>query len=153
MCENTDSSKSWIKEPTGFDAKFCFIHRIGILDFQDTHSLTTTNTHQPTIHKIKEMKRSLMRWQIFSTNWDGTFPPDSRFQTAPTRPYQHSFFAAGRAPQGSTSSTRRSGAEDCAFAAKRFAIVADNERWCCDPAYRLSCEKTGCYGCWKEVVC
>jgi hypothetical protein len=59
----------------------------------------------------------------------------------------------GRRRRKLTSSTRRSGAEDCAFAAKRFAIVTDDEQWRCDPAYRLSCEKTGCYGCGKEGVC
>ena len=45
---NTDSSQSRIKETTGFDTKFRFIHRIGILYFEDTHSLTTAHTHQPT---------------------------------------------------------------------------------------------------------
>lgn len=82
---NTDSPQSRIKETTDFDAGFRFIHRIRVLYFEDAHGLTTRQTHQPSDQNNKGMKRSVARWQIFSTKWDGTFPPDSRFQTAPTR--------------------------------------------------------------------
>jgi hypothetical protein len=82
---NTDSSQSRIKETTDFDASFRFIHRIRVLYFKDAHRLTITQTHQPTDQNNTGMKRSVAQWQIFPTKWDDTFPPDSGFQTAPTR--------------------------------------------------------------------
>ncbi len=84
-CVNTDSSQSRIKKTTDFDASFRFIHRIRVFYFKDAHGLTTPQTYQPTDQNNKGAKRSAAQWQIFSEKWDDTFPPDSRFQTAPTR--------------------------------------------------------------------
>src|SRR5271170_7433901 len=47
----TDRSQSGIKESADLDASFCFIHRVWIFYFKNTHRLSTTHPHQYNIQK------------------------------------------------------------------------------------------------------
>ena len=149
---NTDGSQSGIKKTADLDTKFVSSMVSGYSILRTLIALLERKHNQSMEEKEKQ---GFARWknsQKFAGYIHFLRTEDSK------RDLRHQVSAHLQTSSNSkgrqTSSIRRNGAEDCAFAPNKFAMVypetelEELNMGNPDP-HRLSFEKTGCYGCLK----